>query len=229
MRKIASVLALAVRFVVSCASEPVSVEVTSVVEVPIVITIEVPVDVTRIVTEFVEVKVTVPIEVTKEVIVTSEVEVTREVVVEKIVTATPTSTAEPSPTKESSAGSNPPASSALLQSMRKVRDLLNEMGGIIDGTGSMSAQRIVDIYDTIASSPEYNVTGSSVAVQNAYSSYRSAISIYTTSARDLALHARDFLASDSDGSSIPFQQWGVARQSINDALNHLNPAIDSLE
>lgn len=205
---------------ISCGGQPESVEVTKIVEV------------TRLVPEYIEVEITVPVEYTKEVVVRSEVEVTRLVEVEKIITATPlpteeinpalTPTEQPSPTYISVRGS-------LLSSMKAVRENLRDLGGMLDGSGSMSAQSVVEIYDSVEAAPDFNVTGESSTVQAAYTNYRSAISIFLTGSRDLALHARDFLASGAEGSSIPFQQWGVARQSINDALDKLNPAIESLE
>ena len=65
-------------------------------------------------------------------------------------------------------------------------------------------------------------------MQNAYNGYWSAVQIFVSGARDMAQNCRDHIANPS-GGSIPFQQWGVARQNVNDALAVLIPAIDSLE
>jgi len=230
MKKVIAYAVLMLVFVLTaCGAESETVEVT----------VEVPVEVTRIVSEVAEVEVTrvvtevVEVEVTR--LFEVEVEVTRVVEVEKLITATPKPTDEIIPT---ATPTSPPItyeipvnriSDSLLISMKTVRGDLRDLGGMLDGTSSMSAQRIVEIYDRVNASPTYDVTGENLTVQTAHANYRSAVSIFTTSSRDLALHAKDFLASGADSSSIPFQQWGVARQSINNALDILNPAIESLE
>lgn len=94
-------------------------------------------------------------------------------------------------------------------------------------TGTISAQAVVDLYDLTVAAPTYDVSGSSDRVQNAYHNYRTAVEVFAAGARDMTQNCRDYLAGGSGG--IPFQQWGVARQRVNDALEVLNPAIENLQ
>lgn len=117
---------------------------------------------------------------------------------------------------------------ALLGSMKSVQTDLQRMGGMIDNavnTGSVNCRDVVNTYDRIANAPSYDgLTGEAVS---AHSSYRSAITTFTNGARDMRQNCADFLAGGS--GSIPFNQWSRARQSVNQALNTLNPAIDNFE
>lgn len=231
-RAIVFVALLFVLALSACSAEPATVEVTRIVtqqpeiwEVTRLVWVEVPV------TRIVELTPEIPeVEDTRIVRIEgkTEVEVTR--VVERVVTATPEPTVEPTPTVEEQA-SSPVLStgSGLLSAMKGVRNDLVAFGGMLDGASTWSAQTIVELYDNITGAPEFNVTGESATLQGAYDSYRSAISLFTVNARDLVQHARDFLASGDDSSSVPYQQWGMARQAVNDAQDILNPAIDSLE
>jgi serine protease Do len=133
---------------------------------------------------------------------------------------------------QSAAPAAPPAgagnvTTALLQAMRSVRTDLERAGGLVDhaiNAGSIDCQDVVNTYDRVARAPTFNVSGAS---SNAYNAYRDAVSIFTNGARDMAQNCRDYLINPS-GGSIPFQQWGLARQSVNNALDRLNPAIQSL-
>ena len=91
-------------------------------------------------------------------------------------------------------------------------------------TGTVSCQEVVDRFDSIVASPTYNVSGSNDNIQSAYNQYRQAISTFSQGAKDMAQNCRDYLADPRPGS-IPFQQWGVARQRVNDAVTILNSAI----
>lgn len=142
----------------------------------------------------------------------------------------------PAPTQPPAAApapTQPPANitGALLQAMRSAKTDLERMGGLIDhaiNVGSIDCNDVVNTYDRIANAPTFNVSGASVTVRNSYDSYRQAIAIFANGGRDMAQNCRDFLANPS-GGSIPFQQWGTARQSVNDALDRLNPAINNLQ
>lgn len=125
----------------------------------------------------------------------------------------------------------PPVSqrAQLLGSMRSAKTDMERIGGLIDGaiaSGSVDCTDIVNTYDRVSGAPVYN--GLSGAELNAHNQYRSAVSIFTTGARDMYQNCKDFI-TNGGGGSIPFQQWGRARQSVNDALDILNPAIASLE
>jgi hypothetical protein len=208
----------------ACSSEPETVEVTRLVEVPVEVTrqVEVTVEVTHIVE--VQSEVTRLVEATR--LVEVPIEVTRVVTIEEVVTATPRPTPTIGTQVSDPAVSNPVS---LIVAIESVRDDLVEFAGMMDSEGSWSASRIVELYDRIAAAPEFGVAGMSPVEQNAYNNYRSAVANFTLSTRDLAQHARDFLASGEEGSSIPFQQWGPARQAINSALDLLHQALQTLE
>ncbi|MEW5985585.1 MAG: hypothetical protein AB1791_03030 [Chloroflexota bacterium] len=148
----------------------------------------------------------------------------------------PTETPVPTNTATRQAAAPPTATradvgSTLLAAMKDTRGDIESFGGLIDVAlreGFVDCQEVVDFYDGVAASPTFDVSGSSGLVQGAYGSYRAAIDIFTTGARDMTQNCRDFLANPS-GGTIPFQQWGLARLKVNDALNVLIPAIDSLE
>ena len=141
------------------------------------------------------------------------------------VTNTPraTNTPEPTETPDSIYGS-------LLYTMQVTRNNLVEFGGLIDvavNSGSIDCNIVVSLYDTIRYAPTYSTAGEGAAVVNGYNSYRAAVSIFTEGARDMTQNCRDFLESGGAGS-IPFQQWGVARQQVNVALDTINPAIQNM-
>jgi hypothetical protein len=108
---------------------------------------------------------------------------------------------------------------------------LEHFGGMIDvalGAGRVSCQEVVDRYDALAASPTYDVSGSPDNVKGAHDQYRRAIGIFTQGAKDMAQNCRDYLANPKPGS-IPFQQWGVARQSVNDAIGVMNAGLQMLQ
>lgn len=70
---------------------------------------------------------------------------------------------------------------------------------------------------------------SNEVVQWAYDCYRQSVSTFLDGVGDLNRGAHLFLDSGRETDRIPFQQWGVARQTINNALAMLIPAIDRLE
>jgi len=115
--------------------------------------------------------------------------------------------------------------------MVNTRTAFEHFGGMIDvalGRGYVSCQEVVDRFDQLAASPTYDVTGQDSNVQAAYNQYRQAVATFTQGARDMAQNCRDFLANPRPGS-IPFQQWGVARQRVNDAIGILNAAIPLIQ
>lgn len=210
---------------------PEQVEVTRIVTAePIVNEVEVTTIVEKEVTRVVEVEVPVTVEVVQ------EVEVTR--MQEIVVTATPTETPTPEPTAipqqaDVSAPSPAPATDvkpALLSSMTLVRNQFHEYGGIIDNamtTGLVSCPRVIEIYDTVVASPIYDTSSSEDVVNNANAVYRRAIDVFANGARDMTQNCRDFMLTQGP-SPIPFQQWGVARQQVDVAVNTIHPAIQSL-
>lgn len=236
-----SILFFGLLILVACTSE--SVEVTRVVTEETEITREVEVtrpvlmEVTR------EIETIQEVEVTREVMV--EVEVTR--IIEVEVTAVPTDTPMPAPTNtpapttppssdSSSSDATPPTTNAnfedtLLETLLTTRSSLQSFGGMIDTAlrnGTISCLDVVNLYDAIAGAPTYDVSGESETAQYAYNTFREAITIFTTGASDMTQNCRDFLADTSGGTTIPFQQWGLARQEVNTALDTLHPAIQSL-
>ncbi len=221
------VIVLIATVLTACSSEPETIEVTRVVResTEVEVTRQVDVEVTR------EVEVTRLVEVTKEVEVPVEVEVTR--IVEQVVTATPEPTAELKATEEVAPAdeSVPAPSVTMLQAMYNVRSDLQSFGGYIDAAlrgDSVPCNTTVEIYDRVANAPTFS-TGGNPAVENAYNNYRHAISIFVTGSRDLAQNCRDLIAGTNTQGTIPFQQWGLSRQSVNDALDALHTAIQILE
>ncbi|WP_420642414.1 hypothetical protein [Candidatus Leptofilum sp.] len=227
------ILFISLLFFVACASEPV--EVTRVVENDVEVTRFV--EVTREVEREVEVtrEVEVPVEVTTEV----EIEVTR--IVEVEVTAVPTQTPTPlptntpAPTTSSQESAPPPAAEpnleeTLLNTMVQTRTNMQNFGGMIDtalNSGGISCQAVVDTYDNVVLAPTFDVSGASPVVQNAYASYRAAIDVFGNGTRDMAENCRTAITNNS-GTSIGFQQWGLARQEVNSAVDIIHPAIQSL-
>ncbi|WP_420630242.1 hypothetical protein [Candidatus Leptofilum sp.] len=229
-----SILLLGLLFVVACASDPV--EVTRVVENDVEVTRFV--EVTREVEK--EIEVTREIEVPVE--ITSEVEVTRIVEVEVEVTAVPTQTPTalptntPAPTTSSPNTSAPPPAAepnleeTLLNTMVQTRTNMQNFGGMIDtalNSGGISCQAVVETYDNVVLAPTFDVSGASPVVQNAYASYRAAIDVFGNGTRDMAENCRTAITNNS-GTSIGFQQWGLARQEVNSAVDIIHPAIQSL-
>ena len=229
------VMILGAMFLVACTPEPV--EVTRVVEV------EKPVEVTREVEITRIVEVENPVEVTREVKI--EVEVTREIEVTRLVevevTAVPTETPTPLPTNTpapASPSSLPPteAPSAsveeeLLQAMTAARNDMSSYGGLIDAalrTGVISCQDVVDTYDRVAFAPTFDVSAASDEAQYAYGVYRASIDVFTNGARDMTENCREFLANPQSGGGIGRQQWGLARQEVNTAVDTIHPGIQAL-
>lgn len=238
-------------FIVACANPEdieLSVQQTVTAQTPVVeqveatVMVEVPVTVEVMVTE----EVIQEVEVTREVIVEVEVEVTR--VVEQVVTATPepteppTATATTAPTNTPApqvANPNPqptapPVASVeeqVIAAMRLTRDRMLSFGGMIDaalGQGIINCQEVVDVYDAVANAPTFNVAGTSQLIQYGYGAYREAVQIFSTGAWDMTQNCRDFLANPG-GGGIPFQQWGAARQNVNNATDVLSPALQAVE
>ena len=96
-------------------------------------------------------------------------------------------------------------------------------GGMIDGAlrqGFINCQDVVNQYLTIASAPQFDPGG----FGGPYQTYRSAVDLFTSKSHDIYQNCADFLANPA-GGSIPFQQWGAARQSVNEAVDLLRQAI----
>jgi hypothetical protein len=108
---------------------------------------------------------------------------------------------------------------------------MEQFGGLIDvalGTGNITCQDVVDQYDAIAALPALNVAGGSDTVIAAADQYRQAVGMFADGTRDMAQNCRDFLVSREPGT-IPFQQWGVARVRVNEAVAVLNAAARMLQ
>ena len=187
---------------------PVTVEVTRLVEVETEVTVEVPVEVTRIVTETVVQTEEVPVEVTR--------------LVEVVVTATPEPTGTPDPSSTGQTGGFSDAQ--LLASMNSLRSNLLELGGMLDGR-TVYCDIWLEKHDQIANMPTYNTASANDTSKWAYEQYRAAIDTFVFAAKDMTTNARE---SCVPGSSIPFQQWGTARQGINNSIDILQPAIKAL-
>jgi len=148
-------------------------------------------------------------------------------------TQTPTETPTPTltPTLTPTAVPTPNIIAALLQAMRNTRRQIEEYGGLIDiatETRLIPCQQTVDLYDAIVNAPVFSVPAKDEVTQYAYNCYRQAIDIFAGGARDMTENCRAWLADPQPGV-IPFQQWGLARQKVNDALSILIPAVERLE
>ena len=147
--------------------------------------------------------------------------------------ATETPTTEPSPTSPPTAAvTRPPPTPVrdikqqLIDAMWETRRDIESLGGQIDNavqTGYINCREFVTKHDEVANSPTFDTSGSSGAVRDAYDSYRRAITVLMNGVSDMVENCR------GQSGSIPFSQWGPARQSINDSLDILNPALERLE
>jgi hypothetical protein len=109
---------------------------------------------------------------------------------------------------------------------------MEEYGGWIDrGVGGeiIPLRETVSLYDAVAGAPILDVSASDEIVRWAYDCYRRAIDGFVTGAGEMDRGNRLFLASGDELTTVPFQQWGAARQAVNQALEILIPAIDRLE
>jgi len=153
-------------------------------------------------------------------------------------TGTPTATPVPPtatpvpPTPTPTATPAPRTGTVLLGAMRATRKQMEEYGGWIDRGlrgESVLARETVNLYDAVAGVPTLDMSGSNEVLRWAYDCYRRAIDAFLVGVGDMDRGSRLFLASGKESDGIPFQQWGAARQAINDALAILIPAIDRLE
>jgi hypothetical protein len=87
----------------------------------------------------------------------------------------------------------------------------------------------VDIYDNIVNAPTFDVSNEDEVTRWAYAQYREAVALIEDRGRDMSENCRAWLADPIDDGVIPFQQWGLARENVNEALDMLIPAIEKLE
>lgn len=208
----------------------------------VALTVNAQTPVVQIAQETVWVTAPVTVQVTQEVEVTRLVEIIRMVEVTRLVTPIPTLTPSPAPTNtlvptrptqpQTAPTAVPPAPTVnLLEVMRQARSHIESFGGMIDtamSTGYVVCEDVVRTYDGVANRPSIDAGQLNSQEQGAYASYLQATSIFLNGARDMTQNCRDFLLNPHS-STIPFLQWGVARQSVNQALNTLIPAIEALD
>ncbi len=154
--------------------------------------------------------------------------------------ATATLTAAPSPTPTATlaptltrppvtlqpAATSAPPTPDFLATAAIVKMQIEGFGGLIDEAlqqGYIDCQNVVNQYTAIFNAPTLNVPGD---LAGAYQLYSDGVNIFTTKARDLNQNCVDFMANPS-GDEIPFQQWGLARQGVNEAVDKLRQAITS--
>jgi len=112
---------------------------------------------------------------------------------------------------------------AFLATVTTVKRQIEGFGGLIDSAlrqGSINCEDVVNQYLTIAGAPQFDPGG----FAGPYQAYRAAVDLFTAKSHDIYQNCADFLANPS-GGSIPFQQWGAARQSVNEAVDLLRQAI----
>jgi hypothetical protein len=111
----------------------------------------------------------------------------------------------------------------FLTIVTTVKRQVEGFGGLIDGAlgqGFIDCQDVVNQYLTIAGAPQFDPGG----LAGPYQTYRAAVDLFAAKSHDIYQNCADFLANPS-GGSIPFQQWGAARQSVNEAVDLLRQAI----
>jgi hypothetical protein len=122
----------------------------------------------------------------------------------------------------------------LLWALHNTNQQLLEFGGLIDEavrSRVLRCQPTVNLYDAIITgAPTFDVSGCDAVTQRAYGTYREALEVFGDGARDMTGNCREWLIDPTqDGTGIPFQQWGLARQRTNDAAELINQAIRWLE
>lgn len=153
-------------------------------------------------------------------------------------TVTRPPTAQPSATPRPTSASQPTSPPApppppqtdvrteLLASMKQVQADMQSLGGQIDQAltvGYIDCSKFVSKYDRIANAPTYDVSGEDAETRAANDSYRRSITTLVNGVREMAENCR------TPGGSIPRSQWGPARQTVNQALDILNPAVERFE
>jgi hypothetical protein len=111
----------------------------------------------------------------------------------------------------------------FLTIVTTVKRQVEGFGGMIDGAlgqGFINCEDVVNQYLTIAGAPQFDPGG----LAGPYQTYRAAVDLFAAKSHDIYQNCADFLANPS-GGSIPFQQWGAARQSVNEAVDLLRQAI----
>jgi hypothetical protein len=108
---------------------------------------------------------------------------------------------------------------------------LEGFGGMIDAAlrlGAVDCEEVVTRYDLTVALPALDTTGAPGEAVAAHEQYRQALAIFSDGARDMTQNCRDFLANPESGT-IPFQQWGLARMRVNEAVAVLNAALALLK
>ena len=114
--------------------------------------------------------------------------------------------------------------------MTAVRQMMFNYGGQIDAAlrgDGVYCDQIVGIYDTISAAPDRDVSAWTADEQNAYAIYRASMSTFLEGTWDMTNSCHDFLSGASD-RDIPFQQWGLARQTVNEAVDIMHQAFVKL-
>jgi hypothetical protein len=144
-------------------------------------------------------------------------------------TATPTrAAAKTSPTNFPTAGiqrTAPPAGPDFLTTVASTKRQMEVFGGIMDiaanGGGSVDCHEVVKVHDAVVNALSFNVASQ---LAGAYQLYRSGVDNFAAKTRDMDQNCQTFLAGGNSGG-IPFQQWGPARQGVNESVDLLRQAI----
>lgn len=140
---------------------------------------------------------------------------------------TPTLTATRSVTKTPVRPSATPVPSPpLANTVQTTLNRVNSLGGALDrlywGGGAEACKPILADYYGIANAPTYNVSAQPANVQNAYASYREAVSIITQKFGVIRS------VCEGGGGTISKLDFDIARMAINDAADRLNAALRAL-
>lgn len=139
-----------------------------------------------------------------------------------IPTATRTATRTPVRPSATPVPSTPPLANTVQTTLNRV----NSLGGALDRLywdgGAEACKPILSDYYGIANAPTYDVSAQPANVQNAYASYREAVSIITQKFSVIRS------VCESGGGTISRLDFDVARMAINDAADRLNAALRAL-
>lgn len=113
----------------------------------------------------------------------------------------------------------------FLVVVQNIKSELGNFGWIIDQattqTGYVDCNDVVYRYTVIVGAPTWDVVPE---LANPYGLYRAAIDTFASGAKDMYQNCADFLVNPT-GGSIPNQQWGPARQSVDNAMVLIKQAI----
>jgi hypothetical protein len=118
-----------------------------------------------------------------------------------------------------------PAAPDFLTTVAGIKRQMEIFGGIIDiaanGDGTVDCQQVVNVHDAVVNAPNFSVPG---PLAGAYQLYRNGVGNFATKTNDMYLNCQSVVNGGTSGG-IPPQQWQLARQGVNEAVDMLRQAI----